>query len=377
MAETIVATILKDGTLKCNEFVETKSLNMLLLRNFKTINNAGTIGPVKVTCDDNIFKFTVGMSNTTDAQKGWFISESICPTLVWEEGKSYTYKVWVKFPKTGQWMVRYGRDNKSGYTKIDDETKWYQFKFTGKSSQTGSNEFVFYTTEPLTTDDFLLVRDLRMYELPENFSGGATRLGQFKSFEFSEFEKNYYELDEYIISKDGADWLRFLHHNNQSGTILFTDESEALDNKSENKYSILYSIADYRNKEGKFEFLLEYPYSHENQYNRWIQTEDPTQTIASDVGFVDVHSDWSENSWSGLRKDQTGKCFLTGSSTGEPYYQICPYESTGSGILGPSGEINTEVDLYVRIDNLDQTSQICKLYKRRTVVHELIEKEEL
>ena len=192
--------------------------------------------------------------------------------------------------------------------------------------------------------------------------------------------------DPIIVEKEGAKWLKVFHHNSKNKTVFFTDEAEALDIQTEDKYSILNQLGNFRGPDGRFEFLLEYPEQHPGKFNRWKQEDDPTQiteVINSSVtvdnnpvkakGYEGIHIDWQGEYWGGLLKHihtndgVTVTTFIDGSvGHVDWYYAIGTYYKNwqGGAIPGPvtSGNatdssesvaectITTSVDLYVRID---------------------------
>ena len=84
-----------------------------------------------------------------------------------------------------------------------------------------------------------------------------------------------------------AVWAKVFEHNTESGTVLFSTVDEVLNTQTTDKYSRLYLLDSLENTDGKYEFLLEYPDDKLNQYNRWIQNNNPcneyvTPTTAGD-----------------------------------------------------------------------------------------------
>ena len=117
----------------------------------------------------------------------------------------------------------------------------------------------------------------------------------------------------------GSIWLKIFFHNikNKKG---FTDFSEAMLCDLDNRYSILSEIkSNYKQKNSKFEFILEYP--ELDLYNRWQQTNFPTEekeeTGKTYVdGYRGIHIDISGSMWGGLANSTNGaegKALLNGS----------------------------------------------------------------
>lgn len=152
----------------------------------------------------------------------------------------------------------------------------------------------------------------------------------------------------------GATWIKVFHHKTNSATTLFTSESEALWCNSADKYSQLSSLESYRNANGEFEFLLEYP--GQSGYNRWKQTSNPTTTQESVTGYQAVNISWTGSSWGGLCKSSTSVTLLDGSvNHSNWWYAIGTYSAYQGGIPGPSSVVVDEVYLWARIDNLQNS----------------------
>ena len=199
-----------------------------------------------------------------------------------------------------------------------------------------------------------------------------TKKSELKGFELKEVNIERY-TDYKLVTKQGVKWLLVFHHNTHNNTEWFKDEEEALHCNSKYKYSILDELEYFRGSDGKFEFLLEYP-EIPNQYNRWKQTDNPTEvmepggnTATFANGYEEVHIDWSRN-FGGLLKDIRNRTFLNGTlNTGNWYYAIGCYNNSttdwwnglpgqwqfsdlpGSSSKNPAHEVN----LYVRLDDDD------------------------
>lgn len=160
--------------------------------------------------------------------------------------------------------------------------------------------------------------------------------------------------------ENGATWARVFYHNCVNGSELFTSEAEALSTNSRYKFSVLSSLENYRNSNGDFEFLLQYP-NDTNKYNRWIQTDNPTEVTLPYVsgnttvkGYQAIHIDWTGYYWGGLYKSENTKVSLINGSAGhgEWFYAIGAYSKYSLGI--PSYDSTATVtELWTRIDNLE------------------------
>ena len=167
-----------------------------------------------------------------------------------------------------------------------------------------------------------------------------------------------------IKQQHGATWARVFWHNCDYGAQQFTSNEEALSTNSTYKYSILNRLEEFRDPNGKFEFLLEYPSSH-SKYNRWKQTDNPaTVTIpdgnpsATANGYEAIHIDMDENYWGGLTKSTSSSTFIDGTvGHGNWFYAIGCKTVWENGIPGnDSPGILTTVELWVRIDDLTETT---------------------
>lgn len=160
----------------------------------------------------------------------------------------------------------------------------------------------------------------------------------------------------YVPVKEQYDaiWLRMYHHNNLSGTVMWSSISQpilegGIDDL--HKQSILYSLENYRNSNNQFEFLLEY--SDLSGYNRWVQTSNPLKTSESVSGYKKIKLSWEDNGFKGLAKSNYGKTLLDGSvGSGNWFYSIGATQVWNGGIPGPNTSIKGSTDLWVRIDNI-------------------------
>ena len=160
---------------------------------------------------------------------------------------------------------------------------------------------------------------------------------------------------------------------------------------SKYKYSILDCLEQYRGKDNKFEFLLEYPNDLPNLYCRWKQEDNPVE-IKEDIsngyyetkGFEIIHNDSDRSDFGGLLRSQFRSSedihsFIDG-STGvwQWYFAIGCYGpwDASNGFTGAPGFMTNrssyvdtqqgvvnDIHLYVRIDNIDNKQQIAKLTK--------------
>lgn len=176
---------------------------------------------------------------------------------------------------------------------------------------------------------------------------------------------------------DGSVWARIFHHN-CTGSVYFSDDEPEhfRDINNPAKYSLLYLLNSdkFKNSDGKYEFLLEYPDDNPGKYNRWKQSSNPcTSTTVS--GYEAIHIDWTSNSRGGLLLNSGNDfTFIKGSTTSAWFYSIGSRISWSGGLPGyTSSKSCTSVNLYVRIDNLDffdeieENSNNAKIFKN--IIH--------
>ena len=151
-----------------------------------------------------------------------------------------------------------------------------------------------------------------------------------------------------------ANWVRIFYHNNKSGTVLFSsDKNEFLRCNTADKKSELWALERFRDKDGKFELLLEY--GDETGYNRWKQTSDFTKTTAI-TGYEAVACSWTSNAWGGLALSQdAGSTWVDGSpnsGSSSWWYAIGCKGAFQGGIPGGTKAVTGTLSLWVRTDNV-------------------------
>ena len=153
---------------------------------------------------------------------------------------------------------------------------------------------------------------------------------------------------------DGATWLRLLHHNTLNGTLYWDSMSQPLTNGGYDvlhKQSILYNTAAYKNKQGQFEFLLQY--SDVSGYNRWIQTSNPVTTVEDVTGYKAVKTSWTTTAWYGLAKSTSSSTVIDGNKGNNWFYAVGITKPFNGGVPVDSTHVSkATTDLWVRIDNL-------------------------
>ena len=151
-----------------------------------------------------------------------------------------------------------------------------------------------------------------------------------------------------------ANWVRIFYHNNKSGTVLFSsNKNEFLRCDTADKKSNLWALERFRDKDGKFEFLLEAEST--TGYNRWKQTSDFTKTTAI-TGYEAVACSWTSNGWGGLALSQdSGSTWVDGSpnsGSSSWWYAIGCKAAFQGGIPGPGVTETKGFSLWVRTDNV-------------------------
>ena len=91
----------------------------------------------------------------------------------------------------------------------------------------------------------------------------------------------------------GAWWLKIFYHD-ISGLVGFKDEVEAKLCNEKTKFSILGEISPiFKQRNKKFEFLMEYPDYGEDYFYRWQQNNNPLEEVETGLetadGFIDLH----------------------------------------------------------------------------------------
>ena len=192
------------------------------------------------------------------------------------------------------------------------------------------------------------------------------------------FSNDYPIMDmKLMITNDNAIFARILHHNNKNGTVLFTPEN-VLNIQTEDLYSRLYLMEQFRDNDGAFEFIVLQP-DVDNRVYRWKQTSNPC-IESTCTGYEDI-----SNTTAGIKKCDgchEGKTFIHKNddsfwqSIGA--YNFCQHNGTDpKGIAGFGGDtdenINTGIlDFYVRCDNIKNLNKF-SIYDKTIVSNEFYE----
>lgn len=114
-----------------------------------------------------------------------------------------------------------------------------------------------------------------------------------------------YDMKTKILD-DGSMWTRIFWHDYTLGGNFTHEMSLSLKTNyisQLGKYSRLYKLESFRNEDGAFEFLINYPKISSTQYNRWIQTANPmltkggTNVTQEQMGYKSIHLDYTGQAW--------------------------------------------------------------------------------
>lgn len=183
-----------------------------------------------------------------------------------------------------------------------------------------------------------------------------------------DYVNNYFGTTnlEVITHNDGSKWVPLVLHCVDKGATLYT-AAQAKQCATIGKISNLYLLEKthdiFKNGNGQYEFILEYP--EWQGWNRWKQTSNPVTSYDSISGYSGVFIKWSKGFNGMAQSPDTTYCFLdcssVGSGSGNWWYAICSYRDYNSGIPGPNNGSTTSyyfTYLYVRVPSLEKTSNI-------------------
>lgn len=208
---------------------------------------------------------------------------------------------------------------------------------------------IYYGNKTYVSSDGINYTLVHTLEQTEDING--INISSFESKQVAKSGNIYVPVKEF----ESAIWLRVFHHNNIGGTVLWASKSQASLSGGYDqlhKQSILYSLNNYKNSSGKFEFLLEY--SDKEGYNRWIQNSNPLSNTEYVSGYQAIKISWNQNNWKGLAKSSSGSTLIDGSiGNANWFYAIGATTSYQSGIPANTASTTQIVDLWVRVDNLN------------------------
>ena len=191
------------------------------------------------------------------------------------------------------------------------------------------------------------------------------------------FSNDYPIIDmKLMITDDNAIFARIFHHNNKNGTVLFTPEN-VLNIQTEDLYSRLYLMEQFRDNNGAFEFIVLQP-DVDNKVYRWKQTSNPC-TESTCTGYENI-----SNTTEGIKKCDgchEGKTFIhkNGNSFWQSIgaYAFYIYGTSPKGIAGFGGNTDENInpgilDFYVRCDNIKNLNKF-SIYDKTIVSNEFYE----
>lgn len=170
---------------------------------------------------------------------------------------------------------------------------------------------------------------------------------------------------------DGVVFARILHHNNKSGTVRFTSDN-VMNIQTDDLYSRLYLLEEFRDSNGLFEFLAIQPEISETTFYRWKQSNNPinTTTVAD---YTNI-----SNGEGGLVKSGNGITLIAKSNaTNNLWCAIGCYgsytQNNITGIPGFGGKIvENSLDLYVRITDIKKLERF-RIYNKSIISNEFYE----
>lgn len=383
----------KDGNSYCSKLIEYNPKNLIdepedfdwIGNNIKFSNDGIENGITTIT-------FTQDVSEVNSVGVYIKTQDLFTPLM----NKLYRYSLWVKSSVGGNWKIGHERMFPNSTTNyILEAGKWNKIQFDGSPVKNlGQNNFVFYVyaNSGLNNGDFIQIKDFKFYEINDSIKNSKiSKKGQFKTFELNEIDNSLAEeTGAEIIQKYNATWLKVFYHNSKSGTIVFANDNEVLHCETVDKFSVLEELENFRGRDGKFEFLLEYPEDYPDEYNRWKQTDNPT-IIQEDSslngtkkanGYEPIHIDWIYNYWGGLLLRSANDAFIDGSVNHSNWFYAIGVKknswknsngSVAGYVPGPNKRINGTINLYVRLDNIDNNFNEFKLFKRQTQTKEIKE----
>lgn len=128
-----------------------------------------------------------------------------------------------------------------------------------------------------------------------------------------------YDMKTKVLD-DGSMWARIFWQDYTLGGNFTHEMSSSLKTNYVNqlgKYSRLNKLESFRNQQGAFEFLINYPRISSTQYNRWIQTANPlttkggTSNTQEQMGYKSIHLDYTGQRWKYGLASGVGSTFLS------------------------------------------------------------------
>ena len=176
---------------------------------------------------------------------------------------------------------------------------------------------------------------------------------------------------------DGSVWACINYLDVRSNGEFFTDDAEVMKCVDKaNRFSRMGIVDTFKQSNGTYEFMLTYPNLSSTDYNRWSQTSSPNATTGT--GFTIISATWS--TYMGpLRKTNVLKAPYS-CDAGSSYGSWCGCigqqafldPERGVYMATPSGAFTSAVGLWVRIDQLPETS-ICQIFDNSITATSFIE----
>jgi len=164
---------------------------------------------------------------------------------------------------------------------------------------------------------------------------------------------------EIKVLEDNSVWARILHHNNRSGTVMFTS-SNVMNIQTEDLYSRLYLLENFRDNDNNFEFLVIQPEFGETYY-RWKQSNNPTTNNVLE-NYVNI-----SNTTVGLAHTNNNTLMSRADSTSDWWLAVGCYNSYQNGVPGFDDKVVTEsLDFYVRINDIKRLDKF-SIYKKNII----------
>jgi hypothetical protein len=127
-----------------------------------------------------------------------------------------------------------------------------------------------------------------------------------------------------------------------------------------NRFSLMKYVDYFKRSDGYYEFMLTHPKLSTTSYNRWKQTSSPNLATVSGFSTIGTQA-WAEANH-GIRK-HGGDCVYNCDEGGTWYAPIGQTQDWGGGIpaANQSSTPTTEIELWVRIDNLPKLTKLSML----------------
>lgn len=193
---------------------------------------------------------------------------------------------------------------------------------------------------------------------------GGTKWETVENISDKEYINNYFGTTnlEVITHNDGTKWVPIVQHCVDSGSTLYSGVAQAKQCSTVGKISNLYLFEKthniFKNSNGQYEFILEYP--EWQNWNRWKQTSSPLANTIT--GYSAVKTTWSKSGFWGISiSSSPSATYLDCGGSNNWWYAICSFENYNNGIPGPEISANDTITkyftyLYVRVPSLEKSN---------------------